>query len=443
MAETPDGVKPITDEMRREIYTECAKLEFSGARVIAVSHRISPFQQLSRVSVLTEYMTFAGFLAVSQEWEKHAADHVEFIKKEGICPILFTEEPEGDLYYCHRLGLFDKRTLVIDAVAARPQSFRNAPHGVIVSFAGIDAEHLPQAYEGVMRMAAADNEGECTAAVGRKNRDAGVLLHADVACAAADSPMRPLAQSLARNAVMTLHPESKGTEARFGGLDALIRGVYCSRQALENVESAKLYLMAAQSARLVLMLAAVLFPVPMLSPFSILVWGLLFDFAAVLVMAFESGRGERIRRFRNISKTVSGDDIPRHRSILIPVAAGMLWGGITASAAWLYLFLTDLAGLRGDGAVFLYASLILSGLAVSCSIMKQGSIFKPGRINTAYVSFASLCAILIPVILLTADLSWAERLLCFGMALLPALILTPASELVKKHNVKNVNKVKK
>ena len=440
MAETPDGVQPITDEMRRAIYTECAKLEFSGARVIAVAHRISPFHQLSRVSVLTEYMTFAGFLAVSQEWEKNAAEHVEFIKKEGICPILFTEDPEGDLYYCHRLGLFDKRTRVVDAVSVTPEIFRNAPHGVIVSFAGIDAEHLPRAYDGVMRAVMADNLGECTAAVGRKNRDAGVLAHADAGCAVADSPMRPLAQSLAGRAVLAIHPEKQGTEARYGGLDGLIRGVYSSRQALENVESAKLYLTAAQTARLILMLAAVLLPITMMSPFCVLAWGLLFDFAAILVMAFEHGRGERIRPFLADQRKQLPDDpddiTPDRRGILIPLAAGVLWGGITAGAAWLYLFLAGLAKLDAGGAVFLYCSLILSGLAVSCSIMKPDSIFRPGRINTAYTAFAVFSVLLIPVILLTADLTWPGRLLCLGMSLIPALILALTSGTVKKQRAK-------
>ena len=441
MAETPGGTVPITDEMRREIFTECAGLEFMGAKVIAVAHRISPCQQLNRVSVLTEYMTFAGFLAVSQEWEKNAAENVEFMKREGICPILFTEDSEADLYYCHRLGLFDKRTRVIDAASAVPESFRNAPHGVIVSFAGL--EHLPQAYEGVMRAVMADNEGECTAAVGRKNRDAGVLDHADVGCSVADSPMRPLAQSLAGRSVLAVHPEKKGTEARFGGLDGLIRGVYSSRQALENVESAKLYLTAAQCARLILMLAAVLLPVPMLSPFCILAWGLLFDFAAVLVMAFEHGRGERIRPSparRNAEDT--DEPAEDRRSIAVPLSVGFFWGAVTAGAAWLYLFLADFVRLDGGGAVFLYCSLILSGLAVSCSIMKHGSIFRPGRINTAYTAFALFALLMIPVILLTADLTWLGRLLCLGMSVLPALILAAVSGLVKKHHVKTVTEAK-
>lgn len=446
MADTPGGAVPITDEMRREIYTECARLEFSGAKVIAVSHRISPFQQLSRVSVLTEYMTFAGFLAVSQEWEKNSAENIGFINNEGICPILFTEDAEADLYYGHRLGLFDKRTRVIDALSVTPESFRDAPRGVIVSFAGIDAAHLSHAYEGAMRAVMADGEGQCTAAVGRKNRDAGVLALADVGCAAADSPMRPLSQSLAGRAVLTVHPDRQNTEAHCGGLDGLIRGMHSSRQALENVESAKLYLTSAQCARLILMLAAVLLPVPMMTPFCVLAWGLLFDFAAILVMAFEAGQGERIRpslKLRGADPDDADERPHSRRGILIPMSIGAFWGAAAAGAAWLYLFLADLAKLDGDGSTFLGGALILSGLAVSCSIMKPGSIFRPGRINMAYRAFALAAVLLIPVILLTASLSWMGRLLCFGMMLVPALLLALAAGIVKKYRVKNITETKK
>ena len=49
---------------------------------------------------------------------------------------------------------------------------------------------------------------------------------------------------------------------------------------------------------------------------------------------------------------------------------------------------------------------------------------------------------MIPVILLTADLTWLGRLLCLGMSVLPALILAAVSGLVKKHHVKTVTEAK-
>ncbi|MBQ2724702.1 MAG: cation-transporting P-type ATPase [Clostridia bacterium] len=444
MAETPDGPVPITDEMRREIYTQCAGLEFAGARVTAVAHRISPFQQLNRVTVLTEYMTFAGFLAVSQEWEKNAAENVEFLYRDGICPVLFTEEPEADLYYCHRLGLFDKRTKIIAAAEVTDDTFRDAPRGVIVSFSGL--EHPAQAYAGVMQilMGSERKNGGCVAAVGRKIRDASVIAMADVGCAVADSPVRAVSGVLSGRSVMVVYPEKTGTEARFGGMDGVIRAVYASRQAMENVESAKLYLTAAQSARLLLMLVSVFLPVAMLSPVHILAWGLLFDFAAVLVMAFEYGKGERIRpRLARKHQPDEDDDTeerkPALRGILPPVLIGILWGVLTAGAAILYGWLAKIAGTDSDGLLFLCCSLILAGLITSCGIMKKGSLFRPGRINTAYVSFALASALLIPLLLLTAHLSWQGSLLCLGAALIPAGILLAFFEFVKCHRVKNVN----
>ncbi|MBQ8186859.1 MAG: cation-transporting P-type ATPase [Clostridia bacterium] len=443
-AETPDGVVPITDEMRREIYTECARLEFAGARVFAVSHRISPFHQLSRVSVLTEYMTFAGFAAVSQEWEKNAHDNVQFLRDAGIRPVLFTENHEADLYYCHRLGLFDRKTSVIRAADANPDVFREAKNGVIVSFAGLEAQ-LPQAYAAVMQsVLTSRGDDGCAAVLGRKMTDGAVTSQADIGCAVADSPMRPVPESLASHCALVVHPEKNGTEAQFGGLDGVIRAIRASRQAIANVEAAKHYLTAAQCARLVLMLAGLLLPVPMLSPVSILIWGLLFDFAAVLVMAFEHGSGEGIPSFARKRQAEDTDEIdevkPSRRDVKKAVLSGMLWGAVTAGSAFLCLRLAEIAKTVCDGEVFLSAALILSGLTVSSCIMKPVSLFKPGRINTAYTAFAALALLAIPVILLASDMTWQGRLLTLGTALIPALILLGVAELVKLHRGKGVNR---
>ena len=293
-----------------------------------------------------------------------------------------------------------------------------------------------QAYEIVMNAVMAEHDDGYAAAVGRKNADGAVLALADVGCAVADSPLRPIAESLAGRAVMAVYPEKQGTEARFGGLDGVISGVYASRQAMENVESAKLYLTAAQTARLILMLAAVLLPVPMLSPVCILAWGLLFDFAAVLVMAFEHGRGQRLR-FVPAERHDDPDDAPRdRRGVFLPVLAGIVWAAVTAGAAYLYTYLCGLVKLDCDGGVFLYCALILSVLIVSCSIMKPHSLLRVGRINTAFTAFALTAVILIPVILIAAEMTWPGRLLCLGVSLIPALILLAVSEIVKRVQAK-------
>jgi len=180
----------------------------------------------------------------------------------------------------------------------------------------------------------------------------------------------------------------------------------------------------------------VLLPVPMLSPVCILAWGLLFDFAAVLVMAFEHGRGQRLR-FVPAGQYDDPDDAPRNgRGVVLPVLAGAAWAAVTAGAAYLYTYLSGLAKLDCDGGVFLYCALILSGLIVSCSIMKPHSLFRVGRINTAFTAFALAAVILIPVILIAAEMTWLGRLLCLGVSLIPALLLLAASETAKRVQAK-------
>ena len=65
--ETEEGTVPLQDETVHKIYKEAAKLEFSGARVVAVAKRKSAYTSLNKPALVTQYMTFVGFFAVAQE----------------------------------------------------------------------------------------------------------------------------------------------------------------------------------------------------------------------------------------------------------------------------------------------------------------------------------------------------------------------------------------
>ena len=439
------GAVPLDPAMRREIFTECAKLEYIGAKIVAVAKVASEYTSLSRLAVIIQDMTFVGFFAVSEQAEAEMKESLAYMRENGIVPILLSSEPERDLYYCHDIGLMNKKTRVVPYDELQESDVRNlTENGMIVSFPemkyGIPASMKSDVMKKIM---AADAENRpVTAAVGREVSDLDVLRQADVGFASAASAYRSVPEPLSRNAAAVVRPASKTGR---GGLSGILRSFRISRQAVRSIKTSAFYMTSAQIARLCVILAAVLLPqVPLLDEVTILVWGLLFDFAAVLVMAFEHD-----------------DDVPRELtektgkfipiSIRKAVAAGLGWG-LSAPALVLVLKLLKpyfhLRFAAGQDITLLAGTLLLGGLIMASECMKRGSLFRHVKINYAFFGFALMTVILVPVILLTPfGAAWVGGKPCgiYSLsALIPAAVMLAVWEIAKavgrKKRAKEKNK---
>ena len=455
--ENAGGDVPLTPGEAEAILREAADLEARGARVLAVAKRVSPYPHLNRLAVLTQAMTFAGFFAVSMEAERDAKSNVDYLKRTGIRPILFTETPDADLYYGRRLGLFDEDTVPVPAgewdapAAGRVLADRdNADRGVLVAFDSIGDAYLGSAYAEAMTSLAAvrmgtgsesrrrrkredDGDASVVAAMGMEAWDAGVLGRADVGFAVAGSRLRAVPESIARGAAVVIHPETGGTEPGFGGLAGAVKAVRCARCAVANVERARFYLTAARAARLILMLAAVLGIVPLPSAVFILIWGLLFDFGAVLVRAF--GRDEEAEE--------SEPDVRDEQSALLAaLISGAVWGAVLILGTWLSgRLLPAVPAFSSFGAdsgtlrAFLSGAALLSGQAMAAESGRRGSLFSRRRIHAAGALFHILSLIFACWTLFTESGAVLSGGLPCGiaglLAFVPALATFAAAELLK------------
>ena len=436
------GTEPLTPEIRRTIFTECAKLEYIGAKIVAVAQRPSEYTTLNRLAVLIQDMTFLGFFAVAEQPETDVQESVAYMRENGIVPILLSAEPERDLYYCHDIGLMSKKTKVIPYTELTEASVRDlSSAGMIVSFPEMKYGIPSAAKAEVMKTLMAEDAGTrpVTAAVGREVSDAELLRQADVGFAVAASAYRPVPEPLSRNASAVVRPAAKNGR---GGLSGILRSFKTAGQAVRNIKAAAFYLTSAQIARLVVILAAVLLPqVPLLDEVAILVWGLLFDFAAVLVMAFE--------REDDAGRVLSGTSAGRFIPISIHRAAGvgLAWGLSAPALVILLKVLYTRFPMRfhaGEEISLLAGSLLLCGAVAACESMKSGSLFRHVRVNYAMFGFLLMTAVLVPLILLTGfGSAWVGGQPC-GMeavyALIPAAGMLAVWELVKVFRKRKIRK---
>lgn len=419
---------PINDVAKREIFTECAKLEFKGAKIVAVSYRKSEYTTLNRVAVITTDMTFAGFVAVSERPERNVNQSVEKLHELGIEAIILSDNPEHDLYYCHDIGLTDKKTTIIKPEELDSVRNKDFDDGLIISLKNdiSGKSNVAKKHDIVKQL---NRDDKVSAVFGRDISDAEALRRADVSFVAAKSAFRPIPEPLSREATVVTASENPG----HGGIYSMIGAVSAAVQAIRNIKSAAFYITASQTARFIIILASILFGMPLLDDVAILSWGLLYDFAAILVMAFEY---DKINRENEKKLADNSGKLPI--SIWKSFAAGLMWGGTTVGSVILARLLASLMKIRltaGGEITLLAGSIILSALIMSCEIMKSGSMLKKTRINYAFFCFAVFSVLLSALTMLTkagARFIGGEPCMAAAVfALIPAVIILLLCELYK------------
>lgn len=422
-------VCPIDEAIRREIFTECAKLEFKGAKIAAAAYRESEYTTLSRLAVITTDMVFAGFAAVSERPERNADKSVQLLSDHGIEAIIISDNAEHDLYYCHDIGLTDKKTTIVtpeELDGVKNKDFSSG--GLIVARkADTNGASSPNRKQDIVKLLKRDDK--VTAVFGRDISDTEALRQADISFVAAKSAIRPIPEPLSREAAVVTASENPG----HGGLHSMTGAISAAIQAIKNIKSAAFYITASQTARFIIILSSILFDLPFLDDVAILSWGLLYDFAAILVMAFEY---EKTNRREDCVIADGKGRLPI--SIWQSFALGLMWGVINAASiipARLLAPLMKIQLTEGGEISLLAGGIILSALVMSCEIMKTGSLLKRTRLNYAFFCFAVFSVFLAAVTMLTkvgADFIGGEPCMkAAPFALIPSVIVFAVWELIK------------
>ncbi|MBO6052516.1 MAG: hypothetical protein J6Q17_02145, partial [Clostridia bacterium] len=201
-----------------------------------------------------------------------------------------------------------------------------------------------------------------------------------------------------------------------------------AQRVLANTETAKFYLTASQCARLLTVLAAIIGWIPLCGAVFLLIWGLIFDFAAMLVQAFE--RDSRSPRTKPTPET-------DRRRTGFAIVSGILWGVPLAALPILFAHAPALSELWSPerARAMLSAAAILSGLAFSAECGAGGSLFLKREFNLAQAIFAAASVLFAAWILFTQTGAAAVGGSPCGLeglcAVLPAAFVFLASEIRK------------
>ena len=91
--------------------SDCLK---SASSIIAVAERVSPYNNMKRLSVLTSDLTFVGFVAMDTPAFESIPSSLAYMREEKIPFCLFTDGSGEDINFARKLGIISNRDNLID-----------------------------------------------------------------------------------------------------------------------------------------------------------------------------------------------------------------------------------------------------------------------------------------------------------------------------------------
>lgn len=118
---------PLTEEVRRSIFTEAARLTVMGGYVVACAGRTSPYTTLNRLPLLQSNLCFYGFVAIATPPEEGTRALLDSLHENGFSVAVLSEDTELDYYYGREIGLFSRKSPVcpMEKTVALPLVVRN------------------------------------------------------------------------------------------------------------------------------------------------------------------------------------------------------------------------------------------------------------------------------------------------------------------------------
>lgn len=401
-------IRPFHAGEREQLMTDARQYRQRCVRAIAVAVRLSPCNNLAKVSTVQNTMTFLGYYTVPTEADPLLAEYMAAARRGGMRVALLTEDPLRGRYLSKEAGIYTESDRYIDAVRD-PSAVSRWLGEETSDCAVVHIQNQREMHSIVKVICEQIPETVCIGS------DFTTTTHAaSIAVHLQDRPVSAVAQQCA-DAVVERPTAEEPPGASLAG-EAIRALGYC-RNALVNLRDASEYLLLSQVMRITVMLAGVLFGLPLLTPIQILIWGLFVDYAAVLAMAFRTPRLEILSVPRNDLALPT----LRH-GILFPLTAGVA----TAVALSFCPMLLERIGVVLS---FRVVGWILYGGGLLASFVATGTCLRRDRSagfhrHTAYLAYVVLLCTIIVASGVQAGLSpELTSLAAVFVALLPAAFL--------------------
>lgn len=396
--ETGDGTSvAMTEEVKRAASMFASKYLARGYVVVAVAKKLTKFTTYDRVPLMHRDMCLVGMAVFSKPKALFISDAIKCCQRAGI-RVIIAGRGRKDVQAAVRTGFASGASDVImaRAYAAMGPDKRAAAIDSAKVLLGFSAHMMAEVISYLRK------SGCRTAYVGSPERsgktiqDEVLLMRlADVGIAAS-APESPDGIGIV-NDYANVHVLSDAAELvvlrsseTCGGFPDVVRAVLYAKQTKRNVDGIKDYLLTSQTARLIVIISAVMtLGAGAACAALTLAWGLLLDFAVALTLALERPDNNTIMYRLSKKRT--------KESFSLGLLAGALWG--IAMSICITLHTGVVMGSVSSVAIL---SLLVASVAAAGEARRDTSILSPKRLISPS-GFMILCFTAALIVLLTVS----------------------------------------
>lgn len=395
-------IYPFDAERKANIISEAVKLSRKSYKIVAIASKITHYNNLRRMISCQSEMIFEGFYAIRERMLPGAAKNISDCQASGIKVIMLSDDiGEHNRVLAEALGIVKKQEEIVNGKELsllKDELFRtNVP--MYRLYENISIHQKRKLLEFL------HEEGEVVGVLARDLNEIIMLKEADVGFVQSttlsgklDKAGIDMTMAKDTNSPMliknTKDVNKTGSEAlKFisdviisdadkrgnGGFNAILNSILASKMIYSNLIKFVKYLLTTQVARFLMVIYSVFSKDVIFEPQQIIFTGLVIDFVAMIIIAFERADN------RILLKKDSSDGIQSiYKSLMFPILSGVVWSGSVVVLP----FILNLIGIQSAAAhtSVVFISFIISQIAVMNECMKDGSIFKPSvKFNRAHL----------------------------------------------------------
>lgn len=403
-------VLPMTSEKLNEFRITASLITKEAFRVLGVASKNTDYNNLTRIVSCQTDMTFEGFLCIREKMLPGAAMNISRCLAANIKIVMTSDDiSDNNRYLAHSLGIIHD-----DGEVITPRRLTSIKDGLfrtdIKNYRLYQGLSISQKTRFIQYL---KDSGEKVGLLVRELDEIGLLRESDagfsqsvtISSKAVKSGVDLTDRSIpvytkdprasAKTGcdalkfisdVIVSEPEKNGS----GGFNAMVSSVAYAKVIYQNLLRSVRYLLASQSARFFIVLYSILTNNVLLDPVQLLFSGLIVDFAAVLVIAFERPSNDILSARVETEKKLRHPLRHNIESVLFGLMSALL---CAAAPVMLGLYDIEIQAPLLSSSVF--CGVILSQFVLLSETKKDRSVFVSVTFNRVYGLILVLTAVFI------------------------------------------------
>lgn len=408
-------VHPLTTEKINELRLTAAQISKKAYRVVGIATRDTEYTSLTKLYTLQSDMTFEGFICIREPLLPGAALNISKCQEAGIKVIMTSPDTTGgSRSIAAALGIIrrDDEVLNVRRLSTMSDELFRLNTSLYRLYEGVSDDDmsrvigwlresgekigvLSRGLDDIILLRGADAGFAQSVTISSRAGKGGLDLNSLSSSGGRGIPVRvkdPSASSATGceavkfiSDVIVSEPDKSGS----GGFNAMTGAISCAKVIYLNLMRALGYLLASQTARLFIVLASIIGGITIFTPVQLLFCGLILDFGAVIVVAFERP-GKDILRARTDAEEQLKKPL---RNNIESIFFGVVWAAVTVAAP--YILRAAGIGLNAAQiASYSFICFMFTQLSVLSEIKRDKTIFRSFTFNGVYVLYCAVVLLL-------------------------------------------------